>query len=35
MTKEEMIQRIEILKIRSGELKKEIEYYNALQLALF
>jgi hypothetical protein len=34
MTKEEKRQRIEELKIRSVQLKKDVEYYNALQTAL-
>jgi len=33
MTKEEKIQKIESLKIKAGELKKQVDYYNALQLA--
>jgi hypothetical protein len=34
MTKEEKIKRIEDLKRQASELKKEVDYYNALQLAL-
>jgi hypothetical protein len=34
MTKEEKIKKIEELKTQASELKKEVEYYNALQLAL-
>jgi len=34
MTKEEKLNRIEELKKKSQELKKEVDYYNALQLAL-
>ncbi len=34
MTKEEKIKKIELLKKKSSELKKEVDYYNALQLAL-
>ena len=34
MTKEERLQKIELLKKKAGELKKEVDYYNALQLAL-
>lgn len=34
MTKQEKIQRIEFLKNKANELKKEADYYNALQLAL-
>jgi DNA polymerase elongation subunit (family B) len=34
MTKEEKKQRLEELKDKASELKKEIDYYNALQLAL-
>lgn len=35
MTKVEKIERIESLKKKASELKKEVDYYNALQLALF
>lgn len=35
MTKEDKIQKIESLKKKASELKKEVDYYNALQLALF
>jgi hypothetical protein len=34
MTKTEKIKKIESLKIKASELKKEVDYYNALQLAL-
>lgn len=34
MTKEEKILRIEYLKKQASEIKKEVDYYNALQLAL-
>lgn len=34
MTKEEKITKIELLKKKASELKKEVDYYNALQLAL-
>jgi hypothetical protein len=34
MTKDEKIKKIESLKIKASELKKEVDYYNALQLAL-
>lgn len=34
MTKEEKIKKIESLRRKASELKKEIDYYNALQLAL-
>lgn len=34
MTKEEKIQKLESLKKRAAELKKDADYYNALQLAL-
>ena len=34
MTKQEKIERIEELKIKAISLKKEVDYYNALQLAL-
>jgi hypothetical protein len=35
MTKEEKIIKLESLKNKASELKKEVDYYNALQLALF
>jgi hypothetical protein len=35
MTKQEKILEIESLKKKASELKKEVDYYNALQLALF
>jgi hypothetical protein len=35
MTKEEKIKKLESLKKQAYELKKDVEYYNALQLALF
>jgi hypothetical protein len=34
MTKEEKIKKIEVLKRQASELKKEVDYFNALQLAL-
>lgn len=34
MTKEEKLNKISALKDRASELKKEVDYYNALQLAL-
>lgn len=34
MTKEEKIKKIDSLKHKASELKKEVDYYNALQLAL-
>ena len=34
MTKEEKIKQIELLKKKASDLKKEVDYYNALQLAL-
>lgn len=34
MTKEEKIQRLDLLKLQASELKKEVDYYNSLQLAL-
>mgnify|MGYP003640965774 CR=1 FL=1 len=34
MTKEEKKLKIESLKKQASELKKDVEYYNALQLAL-
>jgi len=34
MTKEERLKRIEELKLKATSLKKEVDYYNALQLAL-
>ena len=33
MNKQEKLNRIELLKIKAGELKKEVDYFNALQLA--
>jgi len=35
MTKEDKIQKIESLKKKASELKKEVDYYNSFQLALF
>lgn len=35
MTKKEKLEKIESLKNKASELKKEADYYNALQLALF
>jgi len=35
MTREEKIKKLESLKIKASELKKEVDYNNALQLALF
>lgn len=35
MTKEERSIKIDFLKKKASELKKDVEYYNALQLALF
>jgi len=34
MTKEEKLSKIESLRNKANELKKEADYYNALQLAL-
>ena len=34
MTKEEKLKNIELLKKKASDLKKEADYYNALQLAL-
>ena len=34
MTKEEKLKRLEVLKKKASEVKKEVDYYNALQLAL-
>lgn len=34
MTKEEKLKKIELLKKQASEIKKEVDYYNALQLAL-
>ena len=34
MTKEEKLQRLDLLKRQASDLKKEVDYYNALQLAL-
>ena len=33
MTKEEKQNKLELLKKQANELKKEVDYYNALQLA--
>jgi len=33
MTKEEKLKKIESLKKQASELKKEVDYFNALQLA--
>lgn len=33
MTKEEKIKKLELLKKQANELKKEVDYFNALQLA--
>jgi hypothetical protein len=33
VTKEEKIKKIDSLKIKTNQLKKEVDYYNALQLA--
>jgi hypothetical protein len=35
MTKEQKLEKINSLKNKASELKREVEYYNALQLALF
>lgn len=34
MTKEEKLKKIEQLKSQASELKRDVDYYNALQLAL-
>jgi len=34
MTKEEKLNKIESLRNRANQLKREVDYYNALQLAL-
>lgn len=34
MTKEEKLNKLESLKIKSAQLKREVDYYNALQTAL-
>ncbi len=34
MTKEEKINKLTSLRTKASELKKEVDYYNALQLAL-
>jgi hypothetical protein len=34
MTKEEKIKELESLRAKSSELKKEVDYYNAIQTAL-
>lgn len=33
MTKEEKIKKIELLKDKANQLKREVDYFNALQLA--
>lgn len=33
MTREEKLKKIEALKIKANQLKKDVDYYNALQLA--
>jgi hypothetical protein len=33
MLKEERLKKIELLKKKASELKKDVDYYNALQLA--
>lgn len=33
MTKEEKIQKLELLRQQANELKRDVDYYNALQLA--
>jgi hypothetical protein len=33
MTKEEKLKKIESLKMKANQLKKEVDYFNALQLA--
>lgn len=35
MTRQERLDKIESLKNKASELKKDVDYYNALQLALF
>jgi len=35
MTKEEKLQHIDSLKNKAAQLKREVDYYNALQLADF
>ena len=34
MTREEKLQKIESLKNQANQLKREVDYYNALQLAI-
>ena len=34
MIKEEKLKKIELLKKQASDIKKEVDYYNALQLAL-
>lgn len=34
MTKEEKLLKLQLLKNKASELKKDVDYYNALQLAL-
>lgn len=35
MNKNEKLEKLELLKNKASELKKDVDYYNALQLALF
>lgn len=35
MTKDQKLEKINSLRNKASELKREVEYYNALQLALF
>lgn len=34
MTKQEKLKKLDLLRNKASELKKEVDYYNALQLAL-
>jgi hypothetical protein len=34
MTREEKLNKLTLLRTKASELKKEVDYYNALQLAL-
>jgi len=35
MTREQKLEKLESLKNQASELKREVDYYNSLQLALF
>lgn len=34
MTKQEKLAKLEVLRMQASELKRDVDYYNALQLAL-